>query len=317
MSFPQTLLEAVRYFSDLDVCHKFMVGIKWPNGRITCPKCGGDRIGQIKSRRMFQCKAKGCRKQFSTKVGTVFEDSPLGLDKWLVAVWCITNAKNGISSCELARAIGVCQKSAWHMLHRCRKLMDNDRNEKFDGLVESDESWIGGKMKNMHKSRRAKLPQGTGMVGKTAVHGLLQRGNGSKPSQVRADVIPNTKRGTLHQKIEQHVKTGITVFTDALASYKGLDWGYVHKTIDHAVSYVEGEIHTNGLENFWSLLKRSLGGTYVAVAPKHLVRYCTEQAFRFNERKGSDSTRFQAAMKSAPGKRLQWKELTVKNEQLV
>ena len=316
MESPQTLLEAVRFFSNLDTCHRFMVAVKWPNGDVTCPKCGGRHVGEIASRRMFQCRMKGCRKQFSTKVGTIFEDSPLGLDKWLVAIWCIVNAKNGVSSCELARSIGVCQKSAWHMLHRIRMSMAQDTSDQLSGVCESDESFIGGAMRNMHKSKRAQLPPGRGTVGKAIVHGILQRGDDDTPSQVRLKVVPNQRKKTLQNEIKKHVKAGIVVYTDALKSYEGLDKMYVHEQIDHAVAYVEGEVHTNGMENFWALLKRMLGGTYVAVSPKNLTRYCAEEAFRFNERGGNDAARFAAVMKSVPGKRLQYKELTAKTDQL-
>lgn len=161
------------------------------------------------------------------------------------------------------------------------------------------------------------LPAGRGTVGKAVVHGILQRGDDDNPSQVRVNVVPNQKRKTLHAKIEENVKTGITVYTDALASYKGLDWKYVHAMIDHAVKYVDGEIHTNGMENFWSLLKRALGGTYVAVAPKHLTRYCAEQAFRFNERDKDDAGRFKTVMKNTAGKRLTFRELAGKPEPVV
>ena len=194
IDLPQSLLEAVRHFSDLDVCHKYMTKIKWPDGKIVCPKCGGDNIGEIKSRRMFQCKSKDCRKQFSTKVGTIFEDSPLGLDKWFVAVWMIANCKNGASSCELARAIQVTQKSAWHMLHRVRLAMKTKSFRKIIGEVESDESFIGGKAKNMHKWKRKGQPRG-GSGGKAVVHGMLERGG-----DVRCAVVPNYQINTLHQR---------------------------------------------------------------------------------------------------------------------
>jgi transposase-like protein len=313
---PKTLIEAVRVYSNLDTCHQLMVEMKWPNGEVSCPKCGGRHVGEIKSRRMFQCKVKECRKQFSVKVGTIFEESPLGLDKWLVAVWCITNDKNGISSCEVARALGVTQKTAWFMLHRVRVAMAQDSSDQISGVCESDETFIGGAMKNMHKSKRAQLPQGRGTVGKAIVHGVLNRTTDDKLSQVRLKVVPNQKRKTLQDEIKKHVKPGIVVYTDALASYEGLDKLYVHEMIDHAVKYVEGEVHTNGMENFWSLLKRMLGGTYVSVAPKHLTRYCAEEAFRFNERGENDSMRFQTVMKSVTGKRLTYKELTEKPDRL-
>ena len=305
MELPKTLLEAVRYFSDPETCHQFMVKVKWPNGIVTCPKCGSERTGKIKSRRMFQCKENGCRKQFSTKVGTIFEDSSIGLDRWLVAVWYLTNTKNGTSSCELARVIGITQKSAWHLLHRVRTAMAEEKSGMLQGVCESDETFVGGKFKNMHKSKRKLLPEGRGTIGKTIVHGILDC-----CGEVRVNVVPNQKRATLQHEIKKNVKKGTVVYTDALASYEGLDTLYIHEMIDHVVEYVRGEVHTNGMENFWSLLKRMLGGTYVSVAPKHLTRYCAKEAFRFNKRKGTDSKRFRQVMENVTGKRLQYRELT-------
>jgi transposase-like protein len=300
---PETLIEAVKHFSDLDICHQYMVRIKWPDGHIVCPKCGGDKIGEIKSRRVFQCKLKECRKQFSTKVGTIFEDSPLGLDKWFVAVWCIVNAKNGISSYELGRALGVQQRSAWHMLHRIRLAMQAKGFARARGEIESDETFVGGKRANKHYDKKGE--PNTGFAGKAAVHGLLHRGG-----DVRAAVVCDVTRRTLQGRVKAHVEPGSAVYTDAHPSYRGLDADYIHKAIDHAISYVEGRVHTNGLENFWSLLKRGINGTYVAVAPVHLQRYLDEQVFRFNKRKGSDRTRFMEAMLSVCDKRLTWAELT-------
>jgi len=306
---PKNLIEAVRYFSDLDVCHAYMISVKWPDGKITCPKCGGDKVGSIASRRMLQCKAKDCRKQFSAKVGTIFEDSPLGLDKWFVAVWCITNAKNGISSCEVARALGVTQKSAWHLLHRVRLAMRTGTFQKMTGTIEADETFVGGKSSNMHKSKREEKITGTGNVDKTAVMGLLQRTTEGAASQVRAGVVPNVKRETLLPIVRDHVEPGAHVYTDSLKSYLGLSPAFDHKTIDHAVSYAEGEVHTNGLENFWALFKRCLKGTYIHVAPKNLDRYVGEETFRFNERKGDDGYRFTQTMKGVIGKRLTYAKL--------
>lgn len=304
---PETLLAAVRYFSDLDVCHQYMVRIKWPNTKIVCPKCGSDKIGTIGSRRMFQCKAKECRKQFSAKVGTIFEDSPLGLDKWFVAVWCIANAKNGISSYEVHRALGVTQKTAWFMLHRVRLAMRTQSFRKMTGEIESDESFIGGKAQNMHKAKREERITGAGPVGKAIVHGILERGG--EASQIRADVVPDLKRTTIQDRIRDNVEAGSSVFTDTSNSYAGLDRDYIHEMVNHVEAYVRGRVHTNGLENFWSLLKRCLKGTYIAVMPWHLFRYVDEEAFRFNKRKGNDAARFQQVMMSTPGNRIRYSEL--------
>lgn len=309
---PKTLLEAVRYFSDLDVCHRYMISIRWPDGQITCPMCGCNRIGNIASRRMLQCKDKDCRKQFSTKVGTVFEDSPLGLDKWFVAVWCITNAKNGISSHELGRAIGVSQRAAWHMLHRIRAAMKAKTFKTIEGTVESDETFIGGKAKNMHANVRREKINGRGTVGKVVVHGILERAmNPNGTSRVTASVVPNQKAKTLQPRIRDRVASGSRVFTDSLSSYEGLSDVYAHDTVEHAAGqYVkDSDVHTNCMENFWTLLKRSLKGTYVSVEPEHLESYCDEQVFRFNERYRNDAGRFELAMKSVIGVQLTWKDL--------
>lgn len=303
-AFPDTLIDAVRYFTDAARCFDYMKSLKWPDGNVQCPKCGGNNVGTIASRCMFQCKAKECRKQFSVKVGTIFEDSPLGLDKWFVAGWCIANAKNGISSCELARALGVTQKTAWFMLHRLRLAMKSETFSKITGEVEGDETFVGGKFKNMHKSKRANKPMGRGTVGKAVVQGIIERGG-----EVRCKVVPNQKRKTLQSIIQENVEPGTTVYTDALKSYDGLDAEYAHAVIDHAIAYVNGRVHTNCMENFWSLLKRTLGGTYVAVSPAHLDRYLDEQTLRFNSRKGDDSARFVQVMKKTPGRRLTYKKL--------
>lgn len=301
---PKTLIEAVRFFSDLDRCNEYMEQIKWPDGKIICPKCNSDRIGKIQTRKMLKCK--DCKKQFSYKVGTIFEDSPIGLDKWFVAVWCITNNKNGISSYELARALGVTQKSAWHMLHRVRLAMaEGGIGEKLTGTVEADETFVGGKAKNMHRKERARKIKGRGAVGKTIVQGVLARGG-----KVVAGVVADAKRKTLQPNVRNVVEPGATIYTDALRSYGGLEDEYLHETVDHAKEYVRGDVHTNGMENFWSLLKRCINGTYISVMPWHLFRYVDEQVFRFNERSGTDGERFDEVMSRVVGKRLQYAELT-------
>ncbi len=306
---PNTLLEAVRYFSDAKVCFQHMLAVKWPDGKITCPKCGGESIGVITSRSMLQCKSKECRKQFSTKVGTIFEDSPLGLDKWFVAVWCIANAKNGISSCELARALGVTQKTAWFMLHRIRMAMKSKSFRKLSGTVESDETFVGGKARNMHKHIRERKIAGRGTVGKAIIQGLLERGG-----EARMSVIPRTDDQTLMGTVRRNVEKGAILNTDALPAYGQLCFDYIHKFVDHLTQYVKDGVHTNGLENFFSLLKRTLGGTYVSVAPFHLERYTDEQTYRFNNRGGNDRSRFLGVLSSVVGRRLTWKVLTAQGD---
>lgn len=307
---PQTLIDAVKHFAGVGVCFRYMVQLKWPDGKITCPKCGSDRVGIVASRSLLQCKDKECRKQFSAKVGTIFEDSPLGLDKWFVAVWFIANTKNGTSSCELARALGVTQKTAWFMLHRIRLAMQTPTFGKMSGTVESDETFIGGKAANMHAKRREQVITGRGAVGKSVVHGLLERATGDGVSQVRASVVPNTEAETLLPEVTRNVQRGSEVYTDAATSYAPLaSRDYFHRFVDHGVRYVMGRVHVNGLENFWSLLKRGLKGTYVAVAPFHLFRYLDEQVFRFNARDKSDAGRFAAVMRCVIGKRVTFRVL--------
>lgn len=297
---PKTLTEAVRHFSDPDVCLQYMIPMVWPHG-VTCRFCHATEPMFLKTRRIWKCKA--CRKQFSIKTGTIMEDSPLSLDKWLVATWLIASAKNGISSYEIHRALGVTQKTAWFLLHRIRLAMQRGHFIKqLGGEVEVDETYIGGKARNMHKSRRR--PGGTGMVGKSIVMGLLER-NG----EVRTHIVPTSKGSTLRPHVHKHVEKGAIVYTDALQSYLPLAEDYSHKIIDHAKSYVDGAIHTNGLENYWSLLKRTIKGTYVAVEPFHLFRYLDEQAFRFNSRDLKDGQRFNAALGGVRGKRVTYKAL--------
>lgn len=305
METPQTLLEAVRYFADREVCEQYMQEIRWAGGKPVCPKCGSDRIGEIATRHLLRCK--DCRKQFSHKVGTIFEDSPLGLDKWFVAVWAIANCKNGISSHELGRAIGVTQRTAWFMLHRIRKAMECESFDKFDGPAEADTTYVGGIAANMHDSRREQTIRGRGPVGKTPVHGVLQRATNEQPSQVRAIVLASDTSELA--EVRRNVRHGAQVFTDEARAYSDLANSHLHAAVDHSVGYVLGHVHTNGMENFWALLKRTLGGTYVAVAPYHLFRYVSEQVFRFNGRKWTDAERFKAVLAQVFGRRLTYRLL--------
>jgi transposase-like protein len=300
---PSTLLEAVRYFSDLDVATEFVAKLRWPDGPV-CPRCEGREYSYLTTRRLWKCKA--CKKQYSVKVGTIFEDSPLGLDKWLPAVWLIANSKNGISSHELGRALGTTQKSAWFMLHRIRLAMQTGSFGKLDGEIEVDETFIGGKARNMHKSVRRRKITGTGHTDKTAILGLKQR-----DGEIRAAVVGNLQRDTLHGHVRKHVTEGAAVYTDTLNAYFGLD-EYDHKTIDHAQTYVDGRVHTNGLENFWSLLKRGLHGTYISVQPFHLFRYLDERVLTFNLRDLTDLGRFTAVLQAVSGRRLTYAQLTAK-----
>lgn len=304
---PQTLQDAIIFFSDEEKCIEFIANIRWPNGAV-CPRCNSGEVSFVKTRRIWDCRA--CKKQFSVKLGTIFEDSPIHLSKWLPAVWLIASAKNGISSYELGKAIHVTQKSAWFMLQRIRLAMQDEARGMFSGKVEVDETFIGGKARNMHKDKRNEKITGTGGMGKTAVMGLLERHGPEKSSRVRIKVIADRKRKTLAPEVRQNVIGGSEVFTDALKSYDDLSADYVHQVIDHAEEYVRGQVHTNGIENFWSLLKRSIKGTYVSVEPFHLFRYLDEQAFRFNTRKADDGRRFEQVVGSSVGRRLTYSALT-------
>lgn len=303
---PETLLEAVRYFADPDTALNFMVSIRWPSG-VICPRCAATNVKFLATRRVWKCY--GCAKQFSAKVGTIFEDSPIALEKWMPCLWLIANCKNGISSYEVSRALGVTQKTAWFMLHRVRLAMNEQPSGKMGGSVEADESYIGGRSKFMHKARRERVIKGTGGLGKAAVMGLLSR-HGRGHSTVRASVIAKADARTLQGKVRENVKPGATVYTDAHTGYQGLEAQYIHGVIDHSEKYVDGKIHTNGLENFWSLLKRTLKGTYVSVEPFHLDAYLDEQVFRFNNRHDDDGGRFETVAQNIIGKRITYKELT-------
>lgn len=306
MDAPTTLQQAIIYFSDRKRCNDFMVSIRWADGKVRCPHCGADRVTYLESVDRWKCYAKHPKAQFSLKVGTIFEDSPIALDKWLVAVWLVVNCKNGVSSYEMARAIGVTQKSAWFMNHRIRLALQEGSFGKLGGEVEVDETFIGGKARNMHIAQRKRRITGTGGKDKTAVLGILERGG-----KVRTTVVENRKKKTLQSEVHAHVEAGSALYSDELLSYDGLAARYAHQVIDHAVEYVNGHVHTNGMENYWSLLKRGLNGTYVSVEPFHLFRYLDEQAFRFNNRKDmKDADRFVLALSQVVGKRLTYAEVS-------
>ncbi len=321
MKEPKTLLEAVAQFADKDRAFEYGKQLRWPGGEVTCPRCGKAKHSFIKTRKLWFCYV--CKKQFTLKVGTIFEDSALGLDKWLPAIWMVCNCKNGISSWELHRALGVTQKTAWFMLHRIREAMRENSIMKLGGTggpVEADEAFIGPNPQKMHKDRRRKLEairgekrRGDIRTGKTAVMGMLDRDTRT----VRCKVIPSVRREVLQREILNHITPGTRLYTDEWAGYQGVEKDFVHEVVQHTKEYVRGQVHTQGIENFWSLLKRTLKGTYVAVEPFHLDRYVDEQAFRFNNRATkdnplNDSDRFTFLMSQVAGKRLTYAQLTGK-----
>ena len=306
---PKSLQEAIVYFANPDNCIDYVAIRRWPNG-VVCPGCGSTKVSAFNpTRRTWKCGSHHPKREFSVKVGTIYEDSPIPLDKWLTATWMLTNCKNGVSSYEIARDVKVTQKSAWFMLQRIRLAMQDDFfGSKLGGEVEVDETFIGGKARNMHVSERKRRITGTGTKDKTAVMGILERGG-----KVRASVVPSRRKTVLQEQVYKHVTAGAALYSDALMSYEGLAADYAHQVVDHATQYVDGRVHTNGLENFWSLLKRGISGTYVSVEPFHLHRYLDEQTFRYNTRKDmNDSQRFELAMSQVFGKRLTYVELTGK-----
>jgi transposase-like protein len=308
MREPKSLQEAIVYFSNPDNCIDYLAIRRWENGKVLCPTCGSAKVKYRANRRTWTCSTHHAKREFSIKVGTVMEDSAIPLDKWMMATWMITNCKNGVSSYEIARDIKVTQKSAWFMLHRIRLAMQDDFfGSKLGGEVEVDETFIGGKARNMHKNRRDRM---TGRIDddKTVVVGFMERGG-----KVRTQIVEKRRKHNMQHLVREQVEAGATVYTDALKAYMGLDSDYEHEVVDHAVEYVNGRVHTNTIENFWSLLKRGLKGTYVAVEPFHLFRYLDEQMFRFNNRKDiNDAGRFNLVVSQLVGKRLTFAELTGK-----
>jgi transposase-like protein len=306
---PKTVKEAIRYFADPAICLQYMIPLRWPNG-ITCPHCQGVEHSFISTRQIWRCKA--CKKQFSIKTQSIMEDSPLSLDVWLVAMWLIANAKNGISSHELSRALGVTQKSCWFLAHRIRLAFETGTFEKMSGQIECDETFVGGLAKNMHADKREALIQGRGPVNKAIVFGMLERNEEKGASQVSAAVIPDRSAETLEEQVYSIVELKSEIITDEWVGYQGLSPDYIHHMINHSKEYARGEINTNSIENFWTLFKRCLKGTWVSVEDDHLHRYVAEQEFRFNERGkrgGKDKDRFVKVVSNINGKRITYKQL--------
>lgn len=321
MNKPKTLQQAIKYFSDEQVCIDTVAKLRWPDGPI-CPACGHDKHYYLASQRRWKCR--DCHKQFSVKLGTIFEDSPIGLDKWLIALWMLVNCRNGISSYEVGRALGITQKSAWFVLHRLRLALRDGIMAKLGGPgreIEADETFVGGKMKNMHadkqaefRKRRSETFDNAQHMNKSAVIGVFDR----TQRKIRATIVKDVTREVLQSAVLDHVAHGSAIYTDQGGLYRGIPKEYVHDFVNHMEKYVKGRVHTNGLENFWSLLKRGLRGTYVAVEPFHLLRYIDEQSFRFNNRLDSDGKklldgdRFEIALSQIAGKRLTFAEVTGK-----
>ena len=309
METPNTLRDAIIWFSKFEHCRDFMVQLRWADGVVKCPTCDAEKVTYLAKQRVWKCYAGHLRPTFSLKTGTIFEDSAIALEKWLTAAWLIISCKNGVSSYEIHRGLGVTQKTAWFMLHRIRLAMQESGFNKLGGEVEVDETFIGGKARYMHRTKRERVITGTGGKDKAMVLGMVERGG-----KVRTMVVGNRRRSELQKNIREHVEAGSAIFSDELKSYNGLSNDYQHAVINHAVEYANGTVHTNTMENFWSLLKRGLHGTYISVEPFHLFRYLDEQAFRYNNRHTSDAERFVAVMKQIVGRRITYKELIGKTE---
>jgi transposase-like protein len=275
---PKTLQQATVYFNDPADCREYLMARRWPDG-VICPNCGSAKVTFSVKHNRWQCGSHHAKRQFTIKTGTIFEDSPLGLDKWLIAMWMVINCKNGVSSYEIGRDLGITQKSAWFILHRLREIMQDTDSPKLSGEIEADETLVGGKVKNMHhRSKRHIQATNDSQRRKTVVLGLLQR-----DGRVRAAVAPNRRKHAVHSNVIANVEAGSTLYTDEYKGYDDLP-GFSREVINLMQAYVRGHVSTNQIENFWSVLKRSLKGTYISVDPAHLQAYVNEQIFRFNNR---------------------------------
>lgn len=297
-----SLIEAVQKFGDEETAEKWFVERRWSNG-IICPKCNSDKIKPRRTARktpVYHCNS--CKFDFTVKTGTIMHDSKLPLSKWALAFYLYSTNLKGVSSMKLHRDLGITQKSAWHLAHRIRETW-NDETQKLSGTVEVDETYMGGLERNKHNDK--KLKSGRGAVGKTAVIGVKER----ESKKVKAEVIENTKRPTLHGFIDKNIEAGSAVYTDDFKSYEKLD-GYEHSTVKHSVGqYVDEQIHINGMESFWSMLKRAHKGTYHKMSKKHLTRYLQEFAGRHNIREQDTINQMQHIVASMIGKRLRYSEL--------
>jgi hypothetical protein len=309
---PKSLEEAIIYFADEDNAFEYAVARRWPDG-VLCVYCDSPDVAFIATRKKWRCRP--CNVQFSVRVGTIYEDSPIRLGKWFTAIWMLINCKNGVSSYEIARALDVTQKTAWFLLHRIRAAIKaKSFNKKLSGIVESDESFIGGLFKNMHTSRKQKIRAEAenkgaatqrGSIGKTLVQAVLER-----DGEIRAQIIANAQVEPRLSFLRENVEEGSELMTDQGYDLPAFKEDFIHEFVNHEIEYVNGNVHCNGVENFWSLLQRGLSGTYVSVEPYHLSAYVDEQVFRFNARKDNDATRFLKALAMVPTARLTYKDLT-------
>ena len=288
------------HLGDESVCRAYMEEMRW-NGNPVCPHCGEENPYKLKDGKTYRCRAKTCKKDFTVTVGTVFENSKVPLSTWIAATWVLSAHKKGISSCQLARDLGITQKTAWFVLHRLRLIMGDPEPEPLTNIVEVDETYVGGKWANMNKTRRAKMRE-QGEDNKVAVMGMVQR-----TGKAKLKVIG---QATFKEVVRENVDKGAVVVTDTHLAYQGLDQEFAgHGTVNHSqFEYRNGIFYTNTVEGFFSLFKRTILGTYHQVSPKHLSAYCVESSYRFNSREIKDKDRFTRLISNAEG-RLKYKEL--------
>lgn len=309
------IISLTAYFNSNDVCKKAIIESRWSDGDVICPYCGGHHCVERKDGR-FRCKA--CRRNFSCLVGTIFENTNLPLIKWFVAMYLISSHKKGISSCQLGKDIHVTQSTAWYMLQKIRLLYPQTDEEAFEGTVECDEVYIGGKEKWKHRSMRTPHSQGRSTRTKTPVFGMMERssfinerGDEESITYVHAFVVENTNRATLQPIIQQFVEEDSMVITDELNAYNGLgELGYAHAIVNHgAEEYANGDIFTNSIEGFWNHFRRMISGCYHDVSDEHLQSYINEAVYRWNTRRLSASDRFKQMFEKSVGIVRRWNEI--------
>jgi len=316
------LIQLQKHFNNELTCVQYLENLKW-SGKPVCPKCGCEKLYRFPTRlkhpdligyKDFQCSNKECKKMFSVLTNSIFEGSKISLQVWFAAMYLISAHKKGISSHQLARDLGLSQKSGWFILHRVRAAFSpRPVGQKIFGLFSADETFIGGANKNRHQHKKVEGSQGRSCKDKTPVFGIMQTGG-----IMRTTVITDTKATTLKPIIKSLVARGSIVITDEWLGYNGLKKDYMHIVVNHSMGeYTKGAFSPNNVENFWSLLNRGIYGIYHQVSPKHLHRYCYEFEYRYNLRKMKDATRFIQTVVNSDGKRLTWKLLTEKPPEVI